>query len=530
MSPTPRPLETLRGDTQEKHMNLLYPYGTDNLWNLSDDTYRNLAIDELVQMIAVTNEEQELVSKVFRTLPTDEKTCLYRQEIVRDLIASEDFCQELNVVLKKLDVLKEYNIHNHFLTSKRASMWDLIDYMNEMDIYVQVVEELNILFGKYSMSSEGLIEIEKLLKDVIDMDQISELKEIVESLKAEISTLKSVTVGINLTQDLYPAEIRVLDYSTLPVVSKYDKVAWGISIASMRQVKYREPTPFMKYICEDMEKHLKRSVQSYKTELKKYINFKGYFLLDICNDLKFYLMVARLGRTLSESGHTICFPKVADDKTEVKIKGIYNIRLTTKKLETIVRNDFDFEKREKIFILTGPNRGGKTMLTQAVGIAAFMAGQGLFVTADDYEGFLFDKILTHFPADENETLDLGRLGEEAVRIKTIAGEADNKSLVLLNETYSSTSAIDGLYLAKDLVHLLKHKSIPTIYNTHLHELGRTTGEMNRWDGEGEVVSLVMEIADNVNTYRVLRKEPDTSSYARNIAFKYGVTYEQMLEQ
>lgn len=510
-------------------MNLLYPYGKDNLCEISEDTYKNLAIDELVQMIAVTGEEQELVRKVFKTLPTDKNTCLYRQEILRDLIASEEFCNELNEVLKKLNVLKEYNVHNHFLISKRASMWDLIDYMNEMDIYVQIVEDLNILFEKYSMSSQGLKEIEKLLKDVVDMDQISELKEIVEGLKAEVSTLKSVTIGINLTQDLYPAEIRVLDYSTLPVASKYDKVAWGISIAARREVRYREPAPFMKYICEDMEKHLNRSVQKYKSELKKYINFKGYFLLDICNDLKFYLMVAKFGRKLSASGNTVCFPKIHDDWTEVKIKGIYNIRLTTKNLETIVKNDFDFAGREKIFILTGPNRGGKTMLTQAVGIAAFMAGQGMFAAADDYEGFLFDKIFTHFPADENETLDLGRLGEEAVRVKTIVGKVDEKSLVLLNETYSSTSALDGFYLARDLVHLLKHKGVPTIYNTHIHELGRTVGEMNRWDGEADIVSLVMEIKDNVNTYRVLHDLPDTGSFARNIALKYGVTYEQMLE-
>jgi len=164
-----------------------------------------------------------------------------------------------------------------------------------------------------------------------------------------------------------------------------------------------------------------------------------------------------------------------------------------KKQDNIVENDFSFTDKEKVFILTGPNRGGKTMLTQAVGIDAFLAGQGLFVAAKAYEGFLFNRILTHFPADENETIDLGRLGEEAVRIQRIIREADNRTLVLLNETYSSTSAGDGLYLAKDLVHILKHKEIPTIFNTHLHELARNTDEMNKWDGEGEVVSLTMEM-------------------------------------
>lgn len=250
--------------------------------------------------------------------------------------------------------------------------------------------------------------------------------------------------------------------------------------------------------------------------------------MDICNDLKFYLMVSKLGKKLMEANNTVSFPAIDSSLNDVQIKGVYNIRLADKQIE-IVKNDFEFTETEKVFILTGPNRGGKTMLTQAVGIAGFMAGQGMFVTADEYKGFLFNRILTHFPADENETLDLGRLGEEAVRAQKIVKEADSRTLVLLNETYSSTSAVDGLYLAKDLVHILKHKEVPVIFNTHIHELARMTDEMNKWDGNGDVVSLTMEIADNKNTYRVLRKEPDSSSFAHNIAMKYGITYEQMLE-
>ena len=78
------------------------------------------------------------------------------------------------------------------------------------------------------------------------------------------------------------------------------------------------------------------------------------------------------------------------------------------------------------------------------------------------------------------------------------------------------------------MHILKTKNVPCIYNTHLRELARMTDKMNEWEGDGKVVSLSMEIVDNVNTYHVLRKEPDSESFARNIATKYGVTYEQML--
>lgn len=438
-------------------------------------------------------------------------------------------CEDLNEVLKQLEILREFNAHSHFLTEKKSSLWDLIDYMSEMDVYIHIVEDLKSLFDKYEVKSKGLNEIKELLKGTLETDRIDELKELVGKLKTEISTLKSVTVGINLTPELYPGEAFVLDYSTMAIPSPYTKVVLGMSIAARRRVTYTEPTPFMKHICDDMERHLSKSVQSYKKELRNYVNFKGYFLLDICNDLKFYLMVAKFGRKLKDGGFDISFPEINDESRSVNLKGIYNIRLTAKDTEKIIKNDFEFSPGEIIFILTGPNRGGKTMLTQAIGIAAFMAGQGMFVTADKYEGFLFNDIFTHFPADENETLDLGRLGEEAVRVKNIVSGADNRTLVLMNETYSSTSAIDALYMAKDLVHILKHKGVPVIYNTHLHELARMTDEMNEWDGEGKVVSLTMEIVDNVNTYRVLRREPDSSSFARNIAMKYGVTYEQMLD-
>ena len=52
--------------------------------------------------------------------------------------------------------------------------------------------------------------------------------------------------------------------------------------------------------------------------------------------------------------------------------------------------------------------------------------------------------------------------------------------------------------------------------------------MNEWEGSSDVVSLTMEMVDNTNTFRVLRAKPDATSHARNVALKYGVTYDQML--
>ena len=59
-----------------------------------------------------------------------------------------------------------------------------------------------------------------------------------------------------------------------------------------------------------------------------------------------------------------------------------------------------------------------------------MASSGAFVTASNCSGRPFTNILTHFPIDENLTINYGRLGEEAVRIKEIVKEADDKTLIL----------------------------------------------------------------------------------------------------
>lgn len=510
-------------------MNLLYPTGEANVKELPLDTYRHLAIDEIINRIAVTEDDKKIVDKVFRLLPTDVETTFFRQEIFNDFLEDEILCTELESIIGKLDVLKEYVRNNRFTVQKKASLWELINYMEEMEIYTQVIEGLNEIFANHTVKSKGLLEMAALLKDVVNEDRVEDLKEIISGLRADMSTVQSVMVGINLTPELYPEDVVVLGYGQAPIHSKLDKTAWGLSIISQRRITYREPSQFMKYICDDMEKQLSKSVLKYKRELKKYINLKGYFLLDICDDLNYYLLTVKYARKLINGNCKISMPKINENAKEVYIKGIYNIRLTDEKPEMIIKNDFSISEKEKLFILTGPNRGGKTIITQAVGLNVLFAKLGLFVTADEYEGYLFDTIFTHFPADENETLDYGRLGEEAVRVQNIVKSVTPKTLVLLNETYSSTSAEDGVYMASDLIHVLKHKNVPMIFNTHLHELAYKIEEMNQWDGASDVVSISMEIIDNKNTFRLLRKVPEKNSYARNVALKYGVTYEQMVK-
>lgn len=267
--------------------------------------------------------------------------------------------------------------------------------------------------------------------------------------------------------------------------------------------------------------------------MSKYITFDATFMTEMYEGLTFYLAMAKFANRLKKDGFEICLPELSDKEdisvNSFSIKDLYNVRLFFAGEKNIVKNDLSFSPKERMYILTGPNRGGKTIIEQAVGIISIMAASGAFVTAKECKGKPFTNILTHFPIDENLTINYGRLGEEAVRIKEIVKEADENTLILFNETYSTTSAQDGLYLSKDLLKILKETGSALIFNTHIHEVARSIDEINTWPGESDCVSLVMEIKNNVNTFKVKRSEPDSKSYARNIAEKYGITYEQMKE-
>ena len=178
--------------------------------------------------------------------------------------------------------------------------------------------------------------------------------------------------------------------------------------------------------------------------------------------------------------------------------------------------------------MTGPNRGGKTTFTQAVGLAFLLAQNGIYVPARSFKFSPCDNIFTHFPADENDTVDLGRLGEESQRIAEIFNLATDRSLLLFNESLATTNVAEGLYIAKDVVKAMKYVGTRTIFNTHMHELARHLDELNsKTEGSSKVESLVTGVENGARSFKVSIAPPQGVSYARDIAIKYGVTFEQI---
>ncbi|MBQ2184150.1 MAG: hypothetical protein II399_05885 [Lachnospiraceae bacterium] len=501
---------------------------------LSKETIKDLAISDVVEEACVIKEDIPVVEKVLSAMPTEATDMRFRGEILKDLYDNKELCDKLSESVHAINKLKNYSGNYKVSRQSEINLYTLLEDLRELSVYSTVTEELSAILHEFEVKSTGLISLREELDATINSKEFAELKTDIEQMINDLSSVKGALIGVNFTPDLDVEEVAAIDFVPYKLVSKYSLIE---KLNAMRMItptdsstkNARVPDPLLVTIAPKIQKHLKKHYSDIKKKLTQYSDFDTRPITEMHEGLIFYLVMAKYARYLANKGYDICFPEIKEDE-RMSVKGLYNIRLAIEGAKDIVKNDFSFSRDERIFILTGPNRGGKTIIEQAIGLASFMAAHGLFVMASSFTGLPFANILTHFPIDENLTINYGRLGEEAVRIKEIVKNSDDNTLILFNETFSTTSAYDGVYLSKDLIRVLKEKGTYAIFNTHLHELASDIPEMNKWDDEGDIISIVMERKDDKNTFLLKRAEPDNCSYAHTIAEKYGITYEQMTEK
>ena len=118
----------------------------------------------------------------------------------------------------------------------------------------------------------------------------------------------------------------------------------------------------------------------------------------------------------------------------------------------------------------------------------------------------------------------GKLEDDLMRIGEILRAATPDSILVLNETFSSTTLHDARFLGTKLLTKVMRLDALCVYVTFVDELAALGGQ---------VVSMMSTIVPEnpaERTYKVVRKPADGLAYALAIAEKYGVTYEQLRQR
>lgn len=480
--------------------------------------------------------EKDIIS-ILSMMPTDEETVLYRQEILRDFVSCSGL---LETFMEAAD--RFYNLKNmiKFAFEREFTLYNVLKRLEESDVIIKELYKLRSKLAGHPIVSKGLNDYKKMLNELLESDLFAAYIKDLELIRA-MDKVSGLKIGLNLDQDLAPDEAIVLSLEEEPFkytrgMKKMGRLI-GHGLSELKQIPRRIFAPETTIPKDDLNE-LEKIIEPAMQQLIKFSdNFNSSLMMkfgDLGEELMLYDFACRLKTHLEEGGQKttqITFHK----NIPVHMKGLYNTNLFYRLIEegrtdSLVVNDLNLDDYGNILVLTGANRGGKTTFTQAVGQLYWLGMLGLYVGAASINIQAPDGLYSHFPNEEEETVLFGRLGEECDRFSGIFDKMTKHSVILMNESFAGTSHLESLTIAKESLSALQLMGATCLFNTHLHELALQVDELNKKNLPVRFKNLISGSEEDHQSFRIREGQPLGNSYAYDIAKKYGVTFEQLLEE
>ena len=136
-----------------------------------------------------------------------------------------------------------------------------------------------------------------------------------------------------------------------------------------------------------------------------------------------------------------------------------------------IANDTQLDDDHSLWIITGPNMGGKSTYLRQVALICIMGQIGSFVPARSAQLALLDRVFTRIGSGDNLAGGKSTFLVEMEETAAICTYATERSLVILDEVGRGTSTFDGLALAQAIVEYI-HAQVKArcLFATHYHEL------------------------------------------------------------
>jgi DNA mismatch repair protein MutS len=500
---------------------ILFPSEAPPLEPEEPDFFVDLNLDQVLASMTAGREQYEL-RPYFYTPLREVAAVRYRHDVLRDLEKADVF----ESITRFASAMQRTRVHLaqvaklHHPLQKQAWLVDAIE------IYCQAVRSLAQDLADHDVTSPGFTGLRDYLADYAASERF-------RSLATETQALKDALAGVRYAVRIQGARVTVSRYECEPDYSaEVEKTFARFKQGAVKSYLVKLPD------YDEMD-HVEAQILDRVARLHPdvFATLAGYTarhrdFLDptigrFDREVQFYLAYLELIERFKEAGLPFCYPRVSAHSKQVAAEHTFDIALANKLVadgSTVVCNDFHLEEPERIFVVSGPNNGGKTTFARTVGQLHHLAGLGLLVPGSEARLFLPDQIYTHFEREETIETLRGKFEDELYRVHEILEHATSNSILVMNESFGSTTLTDALFVGAEVMRRILELGPIGVYVTFVDELASLSEA---------TVSMVAQIVPEdpaERTFKVVRQPADGLAYAWAIAEKHGLTYERLMER
>ncbi len=484
------------------------------------DFFVDLNLNQVVDSIVAGREEYFLQPFFLASLKSTD-AIKYRQEIMREL-EGPHLRDAIQSFARKMSAMRQFRGLSDKILNKHVKQgW----FLSAVEAYCAAVNRLANDLTVQGPRSPGLSSFLEYLKRYAESSDFRSLVAETEKLRAELSASKYCLhiKGNQFTVRKYDGEA---EYS--PEVERtFEKFRQGtvkdyrIKFSEYADVNHIEEAAF------DFVARLYPDVfQSLEDYCGRHAHYSDRTITNFDREIQFYLAYLELVGRLKESGLNFCYPEVSDKSKEVYSREGFDLALAIKlnrEKSPVVCNDFFLKGSERIFVVNGPNQGGKTTFARSFAQLHYLASLGCPVPGTEARLFLFDKIFTHFEREETIKDLRSKLEDDLIRIHSILEGSTPNSIVIVNELFNSSALPDAVFLGKKVLERIIQLDSLCVYVTFLDELASL-------DKTVSLLSSVSPENPELRTFKIARRPADGLAYAQSIANKYQLTYERIKER
>ena len=482
--------------------------------------FGDLNLDQVVAAVTGGRQEYRLES-FFSALLDEPEEIAYRHEVFRDL-ADEHL---RGVVEAFAEAMRNVRRHDRMVGRLHYARQRQAWFLDAVALYCGAVKRLAEDLRRLEPRSRGFGAVCDHLVAYVRSDRFT-------ALAAEATRIKRALAEVEYCLQVRSGSVRVSRYESEP---DYGAVVEGF-FAKFRQGTGQDvrseatDSADMNHVEAQILDQLARLFPQVFQDLTDFCTRNRAWLDETVarfdREVQFYLAYGEVVERLTRAGLRFCFPEVGSCK-EVRAADTFDLALALSLVgdnQPVVCNEFHLDEPERIIVVSGPNQGGKTTFARTFGQLHVLARLGCPVPGRRARLFLCDELHTHFERAEDITDLRSKLENDLVRIHDVLRRATPRSIVILNEAFTSTALRDAVFLGQKVLERIVRLDLLCVCVTFIDELARMGPAMV------SMVSTVNPQDPTERTYKVVRRPADGRVYAVAIAEKYGLTYERLKER